>query len=139
MSYPRPGRTPLLGMVTLPIVALFCCCLLAGCGGGGGGGSAAVTPIPATLTGTVDFAANTPASGYLVKLSSDSGTTNAQGVFSIAFDAAQIFGSQSLTIYDTSGALIDKETISVNSATGTQSVGPFIVGPPAPPAQVRSK
>jgi hypothetical protein len=60
-------------------------------------------------------------------------TTNAQGVFQISFDASQLSGSQPLLIYDGNGALIDKETVNVNPAGGTQNIGTLNVGPPAPP------
>jgi hypothetical protein len=121
------------------ITASFAILTAAGCGGGGGGGSSSPppTPIPATLTGTVDFSAGHPAANYTVKFGNGSlysTTTNTQGQFTINFDAAQIPGSEPLFIYDTTGALIDKETVNVNSAGGSQSAGTVVVGPPAPPA-----
>lgn len=112
--------------------------VIAGCGGGGGGGSSAppATTINGAVEGTVDFSAGTPAANYTVKFGSAgaySTTTNSQGAFQINFNAAVYDGSQPLTIYDTTGALIDEQTVTVNTTGGTQSLGTIVVGPPAPP------
>lgn len=109
---------------------------ITGCGGGGGGGGGnpiPIGPLPETLTGTIDSSTGVAASGYGIHFSTLTTTTASNGAFSIDFDASQITGTQTLSIYDTAGNLIDQETVHVNSGGGAQSIGTVNLGPPAPP------
>jgi len=147
---PRPpvtnlrSTTPLLGKgaratrgVNPAVIALLLCLAisLAGCGGGGGGGGSSVPtgPLPSTLTGTVDSSPGVPAVGFSIHFSNLTTTTASNGTFSIDFDASVITGTQTLSIYDNAGDLIDQEKVVVNSTGGTQSIGTVNLGPPAPP------
>ena len=123
-----------LRQLTASAIAVIALSTLAGCGGGGGGGGGGTSgPLPATLIGTIDATAGAPAAGYSVHFGLLSTTTSSSGAFSFSFDAAQISGTQTLTIYDTTGALVDQETVTINASGGQQTVGPFNVGPPPPP------
>ena len=148
---PRPSgtnlisSTPLLGKgaratrgvnpAVIALILAIAISTLAGCGGGGGGGGATTPtgPLPSTLTGTIDSSTGVPASGYSIHFSNLSTTTAANGTFSIDFDASVIKGTQTLSIFDTAGDLIDQEKVVVNVGGGAQSIGTVNTGPPAPP------
>jgi hypothetical protein len=112
------------------------CVLTAGCGGGGGGGGNSGPPPNATLQGTIELEAGAPAVSYLAKLDAGnepSARTNGQGVFQMPFDATSINGNQIVLIYDSNGALVDEQPITISAGGGVVAAGTIIVGPPPPP------
>lgn len=115
---------------------------LAGCGGGGT--SAATTPAPsattAIVTGQVQSSTGVGVSGDRVVLNLGSPrfagtTTDAQGRFTLTVAAADITGSDAVTVLDSTGSLL--ATIPVVLTVGQSvTLPPIAIGPPPPPGSI---
>ena len=117
---------------------------LAGCGGGGGGGnSSGPTLGPLVLAGSVQRTpAGAPLSGYTVTFDQNAAqnskltaTTDANGTFSLSVPRAAVTGTDTLTVTDPSGLLVDTVTVPANTTIlATYDAGTLNVSPPTPPA-----
>ena len=112
---------------------------LSGCGGGGG----YANPSVQTLSGRVQSAAGTPLPGYRVVYDPGSdltpgqgsgvtGTTNAQGQFTLSILPSQITGHDTVSVYDGTDSLVGTATVVPGGADSVITVTPPV--PPAPPA-----
>jgi len=113
---------------------------LSGCGGGGG----YANPSVQTLSGRVQSAAGTPLPGYRVVYDPGSdltpgqgsgvtGTTNAQGQFTLSILPSQITGHDTVSVYDGTDSLVGTAVVVPGGADSVITVTPPV--PPAPPAQ----
>ena len=113
---------------------------LSGCGGGGG----YANPSVQTLSGRVQSAAGTPLPGYRVVYDPGSdltpgqgsgvtGTTNAQGQFTLSILPGQVTGHDTVSVYDGTDSLVGTATVVPGGADSVITVTPPV--PPAPPAQ----
>ena len=112
---------------------------LSGCGGGGG----YANPSVQTLSGRVQSAAGTPLPGYRVVYDPGSdltpgqgsgvtGTTNAQGQFTLSILPGQVTGHDTVSVYDGTDSLVGTATVVPGGADSVITVTPPV--PPAPPA-----
>ena len=112
---------------------------LSGCGGGGG----YANPSVQTLSGRVQSAAGVALPGYRVVYDPGSdltpgqgsgvtGTTNAQGQFTLSILPSQITGHDTVSVYDGTDSLVGTATVVPGGADSVITVTPPV--PPAPPA-----
>jgi len=112
---------------------------LSGCGGGGG----YANPSVQTLSGRVQSAAGTPLPGYRVVYDPGSdltpgqgsgvtGTTNAQGQFTLSILPSQITGHDTVSVYDGTDSLVGTAVVVPGGPDSVITVTPPV--PPAPPA-----
>jgi hypothetical protein len=127
---------------------------LAGCGGGG---SASVArPADVTVTGTLLDSSSAPLSGYTVVYNSGgaqpaarisahattavlSAVTDSKGSYTLVVPTSKITGSDTLSFYDTTGALAQTQSLALSATqTGTVTVPQNVVttlpSPPDPPS-----
>ena len=113
---------------------------LSGCGGGGG----YANPSIKTLSGRVQSAAGTPLPGYRVVYDPGSdltpgqgsgvtGTTNAQGQFTLSILPGQVTGHDTVSVYDGTDSLVGTAVVVPGGPDSVITVTP--PAPPAPPAQ----
>ena len=118
---------------TLPPAALLAVLLpLAGCGGGSNTGGAAL-PVVRTLTlsGTVNAGGGGAAAGDTVVFDGNralSAVTNGQGQFTLTLPASDVTGSDTLTVFDSQGALLQTQT--VTSTAPVTITLPVVPNPP---------
>ena len=112
---------------------------LSGCGGGG----SYANPSVQTLSGRVQSAAGTPLPGYRVVYDPGSdltpgqgsgvtGTTNAQGQFTLSILPSQITGHDTVSVYDGTDSLVGTAVVVPGGPDSVITVTPPV--PPAPPA-----
>ena len=112
---------------------------LSGCGGGG----SYANPSVQTLSGRVQSAAGTPLPGYRVVYDPGSdltpgqgsgvtGTTNAQGQFTLSILPGQVTGHDTVSVYDGTDSLVGTATVVPGGPESVITVTPPV--PPAPPA-----
>ena len=112
---------------------------LSGCGGGGG----YANPSVQTLSGRVQSAAGTPLPGYRVVYDPGSdltpgqgsgvtGTTNAQGQFTLSILPSQITGHDTVSVYDGTDSLVGTAVVVPGGPDSVITVTPPV--PSAPPA-----
>jgi len=112
---------------------------LSGCGGGGG----YANPSVQTLSGRVQSAAGVPLPGYRVVYDPGSdltpgqgsgvtGTTNAQGQFTLSILPSQITGHDTVSVYDGTDSLVGTAVVVPGGPDSVITVTPPV--PPAPPA-----
>ena len=113
---------------------------LSGCGGGG----SYANPSVQTLSGRVQSAAGVPLPGYRVVYDPGSdltpgqgsgvtGTTNAQGQFTLSILPGQITGHDTVSVYDGTDSLVGTAVVVPGGPDSVITVTPPV--PPAPPAQ----
>ena len=113
---------------------------LSGCGGGGG----YANPSVQTLSGRVQSAAGVALPGYRVVYDPGSdltpgqgsgvtGTTNAQGQFTLSILPSQITGHDTVSVYDGTDSLVGTAVVVPGGPDSVITVTPPV--PPAPPAQ----
>ena len=112
---------------------------LSGCGGGG----SYANPSVQTVSGRVQSAAGVPLSGYRVVYDPGSdltpgqgsgvtGTTDAQGQFTLSVLPGQVTGHDTVSVYDGTDSLVGTASVVVGGASSVITVTPLV--PPAPPA-----
>ena len=112
---------------------------LSGCGGGGG----YANPSVQTLSGRVQSAAGVALPGYRVVYDPGSdltpgqgsgvtGTTNAQGQFTLSILPSQITGHDTVSVYDGTDSLVGTAVVVPGGPDSVITVTPPV--PPAPPA-----
>ena len=113
---------------------------LSGCGGGG----SYANPSVQTLSGRVQSAAGVPLPGYRVVYDPGSdltpgqgsgvtGTTNAQGQFTLSVLPGQVTGHDTVSVYDGTDSLVGTAVVVPGGPDSVITVTPPV--PPAPPAQ----
>jgi len=113
---------------------------LSGCGGGG----SYANPSVQTLSGRVQSAAGVPLPGYRVVYDPGSdltpgqgsgvtGTTNAQGQFTLSILPGQVTGHDTVSVYDGTDSLVGTAVVVPGGPDSVITVTPPV--PPAPPAQ----
>jgi hypothetical protein len=117
---------------------------LSGCGGGGGGGGSSSgggggggSSTSQVFSGTAtDTTTNTPAIGYTVRFdgSGPTTTTTSTGTFSLTVPASDITGSDTLSLLNSIGNVVD--TVQITQETNGQSGISLTFGPPTPPPLV---
>ena len=106
-----------------------------GCGSGDGGGG---TAAPLQITGTVkNTTSGAVLSGYTVSFDAsktETAATSATGAFTLTVPRADVSGTDTLTLTDPSGVLVDKVSLPASSKTSlTYNAGALDVSPPSAP------
>ena len=119
-------------LLTVPFVS--------GCGGGGGS-APVVVPAPTTVavSGTLASTTGGGLGGYAVVFDSGSSpfvgaSTASTGAFTVTVPLTSVKGGDTLSFFDTTGALILVLPVTLSPTSGTPvSVQTVTVGPPVPP------